>query len=119
MASLTPKQKRQLVQVSNWGHLFHVYYDMGFLVDKGLVCKPTAGEIEAHYTGLALDQRDKKRELVEALMADQFDLVGGLLTHCQANYIELRDRAEDQDRLVVLSPAGIAMLEKITAVKQQ
>jgi hypothetical protein len=38
-----------------------------------------------------------------------------LLTHCKANVIELRDRAEGQDRLVVLSPAGLAMLEKITS----
>jgi hypothetical protein len=110
---LTPKQKKELIQVSHWGHVFTVPYSMGFLTENGLVTTPAQGEIEAHYQGLALRLLDKKRQVVEAAGQEDFDAVERLARTCKVIKMEIRDRDEDQERLGVLSPAGIDMLEKL------
>jgi hypothetical protein len=115
--ALTPKQKKQLVMVSHWGHLFVVFWDLGFLVEKGLVCKPTAGEIDAHYAAIGLKLQDTKRELTEAVAANDFQTVKKLAGVWEELATDLQDRSEQQERLAVLSPAGIAALEKLQAGK--
>jgi hypothetical protein len=102
---LTPNQKRLLKGVSTWGTCFITYTgEYSFLVNQKLVRKATAEEINAHYTGLRAELDDTNDQLLEATVLRDYNEVKSLAAHALYLCGELNDRADDEDRLAVLTP---------------
>lgn len=113
---LTPKQAEQFLAIADhWGHCFIVYYSFGYLVDRKMVQKASAAEIEAHYAGLARDLEQAHQALVWAIEARDYKAAKDKAMHAASLAEEIAARAEDADRLAVLSPLGLAIVEKIKA----